>query len=189
MAGNPPQIFIAHAKEDYEKVVELYNKLKEEGDKPWLDKKNLIPGQNWREEIPKAIRESDIFIACLSKNSVRKKGYVQREFKQALKELEEMPSGTIYVVPLRLDECEVPEIRQSESGVNLRDIQWLDYWEEEGWSMLVRAIEYGRKTETEETEEIGEKIVEFIEEKEEQRELKTEKIEIIKVNERGEIRG
>ena len=193
------QIFIAHAKEDYLKVLEIYNKLEKAGYKPWLDKKDLIPGQNWREEISKVIRESDIFIACLSTKSVSKRGYVQREFKQALKVLEEMPAGAIYLVPIRLEECEVPEIRQSESGLNVRDIHWLDYWEEEGWELLVKAIEYGRKTENNSTEEIAETLVEFIEEKEESQNketiasrvgltnVKTYPIEIVKVNERGEI--
>jgi hypothetical protein len=44
----------------------LYNRLKQAGYKPWLHKKDLIPGQIWRDEIPKAIKASQIFLACLS---------------------------------------------------------------------------------------------------------------------------
>ena len=65
MKKSEVQIFLAHAKEDKEAVIELYDRLKEAGYKPWLDKKDLIPGQNWLSEIPRAIKESQLFIACL----------------------------------------------------------------------------------------------------------------------------
>ncbi len=136
------QIFIAHANEDKPQVRELYTKLKQAGYKPWLDEEDLIPGLNWREEIPKALKSSDLFLACLSSTSIRKRGYIQREFKMAMEMLAEMPSGTIYLIPLKLDDCEIPELRQSEYGLNLRDLQWLDYWKPNGFEKLIKAIEY-----------------------------------------------
>ena len=134
------QIFLAHASEDKPAVFALYDRLKAAGYKPWLDKKNLIPGQIWRDEIPKAIKASDIFVACLSSKSANKRGYIQREFRIALDTLGEMPSGTIYFIPMRLEECEIPDLRLSEGGLNLRDIHWLDYWEADGFEQLERAI-------------------------------------------------
>ena len=136
------QIFLAHASEDKAAVLELYDRLKQKGYKPWMDKRSLIPGQNWREEIPKAIKQSQIFIACLSQKSVSKQGDVQREFKLALNKYAEMAPGTIYLIPLKLDDCEVPPLQQAEYEVNLRDIHWLDYWEPDGFENLVRAIDY-----------------------------------------------
>ena len=56
-------------------------------------------------EIPKAIRASDYILIFLSKTSVAKRGYVQKEFKLALEVLREIPEGTIYAIPVRLDEC------------------------------------------------------------------------------------
>ncbi|MFN6468925.1 MAG: toll/interleukin-1 receptor domain-containing protein [Nostoc sp. SerVER01] len=137
-----PQIFIAHASEDKPIVRELYTLLKQSGFNPWLDEKELLPGQNWRDEIPKALRKSDLLIVCLSSQSVSKRGYVQREFKQALNLLSEMPTGTIYLIPLKLDDCEIPDLRQNEYGINLRDIQWLNYWEENGYERLVMSIKH-----------------------------------------------
>jgi formylglycine-generating enzyme required for sulfatase activity len=144
------QIFLAHATEDKARVLELYERLKRAGYKPWLDKKDLIPGQNWRDEIHNAIKNSQLFIACLSERSIAKAGYVQKEFKLALSKYSEMPSRRIYIIPLRLDECEIPDLRQEEYGVNLRDLHWLDYWEEDGFKQLERAIayQYGPFTET-----------------------------------------
>ncbi len=142
MPQNPPQIFIAHASEDKPQVRELYAKLLEAGYKPWLDEEDLLPGQNWREEIPKALKSSDLFIACLSSTSISKRGYIQREFKMAMEMLAELPSGEIYLIPLKFDDCQIPEIRQSDYGLNLQDIQWLDYWKPNGFEKLIKAIEY-----------------------------------------------
>lgn len=139
---NPPKIFIAHAVEDKPQVRELYTKLKEAGYQPWFDEEDLMPGQNWREEIPKALRNSDFFLACLSSTSISKRGYIQKEFKMAMEMLAEFPPGTIYLIPVKLDECEIPDLRQSEYGLNLRDIQWLDYGQPNGFDKLVRAIDY-----------------------------------------------
>lgn len=137
-----PRIFLAHASEDKPVMLELYNRLKRQGYCPWLDKMDLIPGQNWRQEIPKVIKSSDIFLACLSSRSTGKQGYVQRELRMALNAYAEKPPGTIFLIPLRLDDCQIPELRQDEYGVNLRDLHWLDYFEPDGFEKLVRAIRY-----------------------------------------------
>ena len=139
------QIFLAHASEDKLQVLKLYDRLKARGYKPWLDKKDLIPGQNWRQEIPRAIKRSSIFIACLSQKSVSKQEYVQKEFRLALNKYAETPPGTVYLIPLKLDDCEVPALQQPELGVNLQDIHWLNYWEPGGFESLVRAIDHKLK--------------------------------------------
>jgi formylglycine-generating enzyme required for sulfatase activity len=144
------QIFLAHASEDKPAVLALYDRLKQAGYKPWLDKKDLIPGQIWRDEIPKAIKASQIFLACLSGKSANKQGYIQRELRIALDTLGEMLPGTIFFIPMRLEECEIPDLRLAEVGLNLRDIHRLDYWEEDGFEQLERAIGYQFKLEPEE---------------------------------------
>jgi formylglycine-generating enzyme required for sulfatase activity len=144
------QIFLAHASEDKPAVLVLHERLKQAGYKPWLDEKDLIPGQNWRSVIPKAIANSQLFIACLSQRSIAKQGFVQREFKMALNQYADRPPNSIYLIPLRLDECDIPDLRQEEYGLNLRDLHWLDYWEENGFEQLERAITYQFNPEPEE---------------------------------------
>ncbi|WNF13455.1 SUMF1/EgtB/PvdO family nonheme iron enzyme [Microcystis aeruginosa] len=144
------QIFLAHASEDKPAVLALHERLKQAGYKPWLDKKDLIPGQNWRSVIPKAIANSQLFIACLSQRSIAKQGFVQREFKMALNQYADRPPNSIYLIPLRLDECEIPDLRQEEYGLNLRDLHWLDYWKEDGFEQLERAITHQFNPEPEE---------------------------------------
>jgi formylglycine-generating enzyme required for sulfatase activity len=136
------RIFLAHAREDKPQVRKLYADLKAHGFDPWLDEIDLVPGQIWKTEIPNAIRHAEMFLACLSQQSIEKRGYIQREFRQALSAFAERPPGSIYLIPVRLDDCEVPALEIPELGLNLRDIQWVDLWQEAGPARLVAAIEH-----------------------------------------------
>jgi formylglycine-generating enzyme required for sulfatase activity len=136
------RIFLAHAREDKAQVRKLYDELKVRGFDPWLDVVDLMPGQIWKTEIPKAIREAEIFLACLSTRSVEKRGYVHREFRLALSAFAERPPGSIYLIPVRLDDCGVPELEIPDQALSFQDIQWVDLWEEGGFDRLVNALEH-----------------------------------------------
>ena len=126
------QVFLCHASEDKQKVLEVYTRLRDEGFKPWIDKEDLLPGQFWEHEIPKAIKSSDFVILFLSKTSVSKRGYVQKEVKLALDVLDQSPEGRIFVIPVRLDDCEVPE--------RFRQLHWCNLFENDGWDRILKAI-------------------------------------------------
>jgi hypothetical protein len=134
------KIFLAHASEDKAQIRKLYADLKARGLDPWLDEEDLLPGQIWKDDIPKAIRQAGVFLACLSSRSVGKVGYLQNEFRLALSAFGERPPGSIFLIPVRLDECEVPDLQIPDRGLSLRDIQWVDLWQEGGFDRLVRAI-------------------------------------------------
>jgi hypothetical protein len=112
-------IFLSHASEDNRQVHNLCKRLKDDGFNPWLDEERLLPGQDWNLEIEKALRASDAILLCFSELSVAKEGYIQREYKRAMRYLEEKPEGTIFIIPVRLDDCELPHF--------IREIQWVDY--------------------------------------------------------------
>jgi hypothetical protein len=103
-----PQVFIAYVKEDQSHADRLYNELSETGFSPWMDVRKLLPGQNWPRAIENAIESSDFFVACFSTNSVRKKGGFQAEIRYALDCARQIPLDEIFIVPVRLDDCEVP---------------------------------------------------------------------------------
>jgi DNA-binding NarL/FixJ family response regulator len=128
----PIQIFLCHASEDKAAVTAIYDRLKALGYKPWLDKKDLLPGQLWEEEIPKAIRASDFILIFLSKNSIPKRGYVQTEFKLTLDAWMRVPQGMIHTIPVRLDDSEIPE--------QFRQFHWCNLFEADGFATLLRAF-------------------------------------------------
>jgi formylglycine-generating enzyme required for sulfatase activity len=130
------RIFLCHASEDKAAVRDVYRRLRDiEGIEPWLDEEDLLPGQDWAREIPRALKASEFILIFLSLNSVAKRGYVQREMKLALDALQEMPEGTIHTIPVRLDDCTVPEQLQRYHYANLFDPR--------GFERLVRAIRAG----------------------------------------------
>ena len=129
------QIFLSYAREDAEKVENLYQKLSDAGFKPWMDKKDIVPGESWKSSIQGAIQRSDFFLVCLSANSVSKRGFIRKEIEYALDIWQEELDRDIYLIPVRLEDCEVPE--------SLRDFQWANLFEEYGWARLVEAIKVG----------------------------------------------
>jgi len=131
-------IFLAHASEDKVAVRKLYRKLKENGLEPWLDEENLQPGVRWDDEIKKAIKNSRIFLACISKNSVEKSGYVQKELRMALSELENKPPGYIYFIPALIENVDLPNI--SVGTISLQEYQAAKVYEEEGFERLIAQL-------------------------------------------------
>jgi len=131
------QLFLSYAREDEAEVAKLYQGLSDAGFKPWMDKKDIHPGEHWPSRIPEAIRSSDFFLACLSPNSVNKRGFLQTEIKEALDIWQQHLISDIYIVPVWLEHCPMPE--------SLRDFQAVDISEKNGWPRLVGAIREGMK--------------------------------------------
>jgi len=103
------RVFLCHSSQDKPAVRELYQQLLAEGwIDPWLDEEKLLPGQDRNLEIEKAVEKSDVVIVCLSSSSIIKEGYIQRELRKVLDVAREKPEGTIFIIPLRLDECDLP---------------------------------------------------------------------------------
>ncbi len=103
-----PKVFITYAHEDAEAAHHLFRDLALSGFDPWLDRRKLMPGQNWPRAIENAMCVSDFVIACFSCNSVTKKGEFQAEVRYALDCAQRMPLDHVFLIPIRLDECQIP---------------------------------------------------------------------------------
>jgi TIR domain len=126
------RVFLCHSSNDKRPVRELFRRLQTDGFDPWLDEENLVPGQDWNKEIVKAVHGSDVVLVCLSQNAINKSGYVQKEIKSALDVADEQPEDTIFLIPIRLEECEVPE--------RLRRWHWVNFFEDNGYRRLLIAL-------------------------------------------------
>ncbi len=98
------KVFLCHASTDKSIVRTLYYRLIGGGIDVWLDDEKLLPGQKWEIEIPNAVKDSDIVIVCLSKSSITKEGYVQKEIRYALDYASEKPENAIYLIPAKLED-------------------------------------------------------------------------------------
>ncbi len=126
-------VFLCHSSQDKPIVRELYQRLLAEGwIDPWLDEEKLLPGQDWDMEIEKAVETTDAVVVCLSNNSVTKEGYIQKELRKILDKALKVPDGTIFIIPLRLDECKPPP--------KLKIWQYIDYFPKEKESRALERI-------------------------------------------------
>lgn len=112
------RVFLCHASQDKPAVRDLHQRLlAETWIDPWLDEEKLIPGQDWNLEIEKAVEAADAVLVFVSSVSVAKEGYVQKELRRVLNIALEKPEGAIFVIPVRLDDCELPRQLKDRQGV------------------------------------------------------------------------
>lgn len=130
------KVFLCHASPDKTQVSGLYRRLQAEGwIDPWLDAAKLLPGQHWSTVIKQALAEADSVVIFISHNSVDREGFSQRELNLAWDSSLEKPRSAIYLIPLRLEDCEVP--------FELRERQWADYFgekQDETYLALLKAL-------------------------------------------------
>lgn len=183
----PLKVFLSYASQDKPLVRELSRRLESEGwIDTWQDEKNLLPGQDWRVKIEEAVEETDVVIIILSQNSVSKEGHVQKELRYAREIALEKPEDTIFLIPLRLDECEVPR--------GLRFYQWVDYFGEKRDSSYIALIaslrlRYEQKIKTEVVERLRQEQLERnFTEKLSRENAKKESFEKVRLKEEEEVR-
>jgi len=108
--------------------------LSQDGFDIWFDEERLLPGQDWNREIIHAVRNADTVIICLSQSSVTKSGYYQKEIRLTLDTADEKPEGAIFIIPARLDECNVPE--------RISRFQWVDLYKPEEYGKLKKSLRF-----------------------------------------------
>ncbi|HEV2991764.1 MAG TPA: toll/interleukin-1 receptor domain-containing protein [Candidatus Angelobacter sp.] len=126
-------VFLCHSSADKPVVRNLWEKLKADGFAPWLDEKELLPGQQWELAIRKAIDCAGAILVCLSSGSINKEGFLQREIGLVIDKASEKPEDTIFLIPVRLEDCTVP--------LRLKEFHWVNLFEEWGYARLLQALQ------------------------------------------------
>lgn len=126
-------VFLSYSSGDLERTLDLHQSLGAEGFiHSWIDKEAILPGQDWHEEIIRALGSTDVVVVCLSRSAISKEGFVQKEIRYALDAADEKPEGTIFLIPLKFEECDVPR--------RLRRWQWVELFESNGYDKLISAL-------------------------------------------------
>ncbi|MBK7456586.1 MAG: toll/interleukin-1 receptor domain-containing protein [Anaerolineales bacterium] len=130
--------FLCYAKENSSGVREFRERLRTETwVDPWFDEEDILPGQMWEGSVTEAVHNSHAVIVFLSSIAIRTEGFFHKELKLALDAAAEKPDGTIFIIPIRLDVCEVPE--------RLLPYQYVDYFGDDAhkdrvYSSLIKAL-------------------------------------------------
>ncbi len=137
VVDTPPTLFLSYARTDGQSVEKIYQMLSRQGYKPWMDLHDITGGEDWLHAINVAIDKSELFVPILSNNSVNRRGTIIKEVQRALDKWRGMLPNDIYVIPIRLDDCPIPEL--------IQHIQVLDWEEGRGKSKLFKAIDVAMK--------------------------------------------
>lgn len=140
ITGNTPHLtaaageklipFLSYAKSNKNVVREFAARLKSTGwIDPWYDEEDILPGQIWQDSVVHAVRHSHAVIIFLSKTAVASEGFFQKELTLALDTAAEKPEGTIFIIPIRLNECDVP--------ARLEQYQYVNYFGSEPHKEIV----------------------------------------------------
>ncbi len=128
----PASVFLVYAHLDKDAVHKLFTRMTRDKINVWLDSEKLQPGQDWQYEIRRALLESNFVLICLSKNFNKQQGYRHEEVKLALEKASLLRREEIFIIPVRLEECEMPEA--------LRHLHRVDLFEAGGYKKLMRTV-------------------------------------------------
>lgn len=131
MFSSKPLVFISYSRQDKQSVDTLSRRLSSRGVRTWVDTRDIVGGE-WRRAIKRGLRHSNFFLACLSPNTLQRGEVLQYEYDSALEIQRDRLEGEIYVIPLRLEPCEIPEC--------FRHLQCVDLYDQAGWDGLIRAL-------------------------------------------------
>ena len=132
--------FISYAHDDRDLAMTIRDDLIRLGASPWIDIVDLRAGEEWQPAISAALHRCSHALILLSRHYVTKRGYVQKEVRQAIEMLDEFPPASIFLIPVRLDECEPAHSR-------LKTLHWVNLFEgyDEGLRKIANSLVLARR--------------------------------------------
>ncbi len=112
------QIFISHSSADKRFVRGLAVDLAALGHQPWLDEWEILVGESIPERIGAGIDDADFLIVVLSDSAVKSR-WVENEWQA--KYWTEANERRVTVLPLLLNDCQIPTLLRTKKYVDFRD--------------------------------------------------------------------
>ena len=128
------EVFISYVSENADIVNRFRQELESRGIEVWLDRDAIDPGARWKRDIRQAIHQGTFFIACFSAEySSREQTYMNEELTIAIEVLREFHADRIWFIPVKLNECEIPDtdIGRNETLRDLQSVALYEDWERE----------------------------------------------------------
>jgi hypothetical protein len=111
-----PRVFISYSSKDQQFVDQLTTRLKESGQRVWLNTESIPKAEHWHNEMVSGLLETDILVLVLSADSTASK-WVREEWKT----FQEMGKT---ILPVLHRECKVPRSIQKLQVVKTTEPDW-----------------------------------------------------------------
>lgn len=126
------RVFIMYSHRDQPFAKELVAKLKASGYNPWFDVDEIAPGQRIPETVTNGLAQSAVALLLVSKNLDLEKATIGKELKVALATMKSKDESFSPVIPVRLDDTDVPQ--------SLSNVSWIDFRDPEAFERLDRGL-------------------------------------------------
>ena len=112
--------FISYARNDGAVARQLAQELAEAGFTTFIDEASLAAGNSFAQELSRAIRDSRFVLVLVSPSYVESR-WAQKELQLAMNEELQMPLGAVKVIPILIDDCDVPFLIRDKHVLDLRN--------------------------------------------------------------------
>jgi hypothetical protein len=117
---NPPKVFLSHASEDKEFVLDFASRLRQRGVDVWLDRWEILPGDSFVDKIfEEGIAQAKAVIVIISRHSVTKP-WVREELNVAVVRKINKVSK---LIPVVIDDSRVPDVLQATLWERIDDLK------------------------------------------------------------------
>lgn len=120
------RIFIMYSREDLPSAESITKTLRDMGYRPWLDVEEITPGERWAYAAGKGLAESAVALLLVSKNLNLESGFVAKELEVAMAKMRSRDQAFSPVIPVLLDETEVPQQLREVHAVDMSSKQGID---------------------------------------------------------------
>ena len=137
---NSSKAFLSYVKENEPIIRDIDQILTDYGIHVVTDYKNIEGGSNWKKTLQELIEGSGYFIPCFSKEfNQREKTVLYRELDYAIEYAKDIPIGRIWIIPVRINECTIPNI-EIRSREMLTDLHWINLFPKTAFEKGIKSI-------------------------------------------------
>lgn len=124
MTSNPTiKAFVSHASEDKDRFVRSFaERLRANGVDAWLDEWEINPGESPARKIIEGLVQCGVVILIMSAKSIVKPWVLEELDAAFVRKVE----GKARLIPIRLDECEMPECLKTTRWESVTDLENYD---------------------------------------------------------------
>ena len=118
-------VFLSYCRDNADEVRRLHGELIAAGETVWWDQ-DILPGQDWKLEIRKAMKDAYAVVLCLSEETAdRITTGIYPEVLDAIRAYRQYAPGSIFLIPVRLSACDLPFIEIDDTRT-LDRLQFVD---------------------------------------------------------------